>query len=73
MKTHILYCPTCKTYTLQKNCTTCSQPTIHNIPPRFSLEDHYGDYRRTLKKQVRHKEEGQKEKKHNKGEEQNNG
>ena len=46
----ILYCPYCKTYTLNKICRNCQQKTISKKPARFSPQDPYGKYRRKLKK-----------------------
>jgi H/ACA ribonucleoprotein complex subunit 3 len=47
---NLLYCKICKKYTLKKQCSICKENTIYKIPPRFSPEDHYGKYRRKLKK-----------------------
>ena len=49
MKTEILECGECKTYTLNKECTKCKTKTITNKPARFSPEDKYGHYRRLAK------------------------
>ena len=46
----ILYCTKCKTYTLDKLCSKCKTQTIVKKPARFSPQDHYGKYRRDLKK-----------------------
>ena len=51
--TRIYYCPACKTYTVGNTCLKCKQKTIIPDPPRFSPQDHYGSYRRTLKKQLK--------------------
>ena len=48
---NLLYCKKCKTYTLETICNKCKNNTISKKPPRFSPEDHYGKYRRELKKQ----------------------
>jgi len=45
------YCPACQRYTLAEQCPACSAQTIHPKPPKFSLEDKYGAYRREVKKQ----------------------
>ena len=45
------YCTTCKEYTLQVVCPQCNGKTILKHPPRFSPQDHYGKYRRMLKKE----------------------
>lgn len=44
------YCEHCQAYTLDTICGTCKQKTILKYPPRFSPQDHYGAYRRKLKK-----------------------
>lgn len=49
----ILYCPTCHQYTLHPVCPTCKGKTVSNKPARFSPQDHYGKYRRELKKKAR--------------------
>ncbi len=46
----ILYCRKCKSYTLDKICGNCNEKTISKKPARFSPQDHYGKYRRELKK-----------------------
>ncbi len=46
----ILYCKTCEKYTLEETCCICKKKTISNNPPKFSPQDHYGKYRRKLKK-----------------------
>jgi len=46
----ILYCSNCKRYTLEKKCNVCKKKTINNNPSKFSPQDHYGKYRRKLKK-----------------------
>jgi len=48
---NLLYCSKCNTYTLETICINCKKITISKKPPRFSPEDHYGRYRRKLKKQ----------------------
>jgi H/ACA ribonucleoprotein complex subunit 3 len=40
-------------YTMQINCPKCNKKTISKKPPRFSPQDHYGEYRRKLKKSLR--------------------
>lgn len=47
----LLYCNNCKTYTLDEICSKCKANTVSKNPPRYSPEDHYGKYRRELKKQ----------------------
>ncbi|MFO7678027.1 MAG: nucleolar RNA-binding Nop10p family protein [Thermoplasmatota archaeon] len=46
----ILYCKTCKTYTLDYICARCKKPTIIKKPARYSPQDRLGKYRRELKK-----------------------
>ena len=48
--TSIFYCKKCDNYTLNKICRECKEKTISKIPPRFSPQDPYGEYRRKLKK-----------------------
>ena len=47
---NLLYCKNCKVYTLDKICSKCKEKTISKKPPRFSPQNHYGEYRRKLKK-----------------------
>lgn len=47
---NLRYCKKCKEYTLDKICGKCKEKTISKNPPRFSPQDHYGMYRRKLKK-----------------------
>ena len=46
----LLFCEKCKQYSLDENCKKCKGKTISKYPPRFSPQDHYGKYRRKLKK-----------------------
>ncbi|MBW9221991.1 RNA-protein complex protein Nop10 [Methanothermococcus sp. SCGC AD-155-C09] len=46
-------CPKCNRYTLKNFCNLCNEKTITIKPPRFSLEDRYGKYRRMLKKSLK--------------------
>lgn len=48
----ILKCPKCNNYTLNDKCIKCKVKTIDVRPPRFSLEDKYGVYRRRLKREL---------------------
>ncbi len=50
MKTRMLYCKACADYTLQATCHRCGGKAIQNTPAKFSPEDHYGEYRRKLRK-----------------------
>jgi len=47
---NLFYCKNCKVYTLDKTCSKCNKKTVSKNPPRFSPQDHYGRYRRELKK-----------------------
>lgn len=44
------FCRACNDYTLQDVCPRCGGPAKPNRPAKFSPEDHYGEYRRRLKK-----------------------
>jgi H/ACA ribonucleoprotein complex subunit 3 len=46
-------CPGCGGYTLEDKCFHCGGPTERAGPARYSPEDHYGSYRRALKRQGR--------------------
>ncbi len=50
MRTAIRKCKSCEKYTLKESCPDCGHPTMMALPPRYSPEDRYGDYRRRLKK-----------------------
>lgn len=52
MRTQLLKCIKCNRYTLQQTCLDCGVPTITPIPPRYSPQDKYGDYRRRAKKEA---------------------
>ncbi len=45
MKTEILKCLECDTYTLEKKCKKCDSKTYTNKPAKYSPEDKYGHYR----------------------------
>jgi H/ACA ribonucleoprotein complex subunit 3 len=51
--TNLRYCKNCNEYTLNDLCSNCKEKTISAYPPRFSPQDHYGKYRRMLKKQLK--------------------
>lgn len=44
------YCAKCDDYTLQDTCPKCKGAAKPNVPAKYSPEDHYGEYRRKLKK-----------------------
>ncbi len=47
MANHILKCPVCDKYTLREQCHA---KTITPLPPKLSLEDKYGKYRREARR-----------------------
>lgn len=47
---HILKCPNCQKYTLEKICPSCKAETLLPRPPKFSLDDKYAGLRREVKK-----------------------
>ncbi len=51
MKTEILKCKSCDTYTLETTCKTCKNKTLSTKPAKYSPEDKYGHYRRIAKKE----------------------
>ncbi len=42
-------CINCEKYTLKEICPYCKSKTKRPRPPKFSLEDKYGKYRRKIK------------------------
>lgn len=46
----MLYCKKCEEYTLNSICKKCNEKTVSKNPPKYSPQDHYGEYRRKLKK-----------------------
>ncbi|MBC7115364.1 MAG: RNA-protein complex protein Nop10 [Archaeoglobi archaeon] len=50
MKSRIKFCRKCRDYTLKDICPRCGEKTFNTIPPRFSPEDPYGEYRRRFRK-----------------------
>jgi len=48
---HILICKNCGVYTIKDKCPKCSKDTVRLIPPKYSLDDKYGKYRRRVKTQ----------------------
>jgi H/ACA ribonucleoprotein complex subunit 3 len=50
-------CPKDGRYTLQAKCPLCDAETITTQPPKYSVDDKYGSYRRDAKSQAR-KDEG---------------
>ncbi|MEM2870148.1 MAG: RNA-protein complex protein Nop10 [Thermoplasmata archaeon] len=52
MRSHLRKCPACGLYTLKASCGSCGAATRVAAPARFSPEDHYGVYRRRLKREL---------------------
>ena len=50
-------CPECGIYTLEDKCPKFDGDLKVIYPPKFSIEDKYGKYRRILKKELREKNE----------------
>ena len=46
---HILKCKKCSNYTLKEKCLHCGSDAVTIRPPKFSLEDKFGSYRRKAK------------------------
>ena len=46
------YCRGCRLYTLKERCLKCGGETVSPHPAKFSPLDHYGRYRRDLKREV---------------------
>lgn len=53
---HIFKCDKCGIYTMKKACPKCNDETINPKPPRFSIDDRYGNYRRKAKIEFLEKE-----------------
>jgi len=51
MKMKIKRCRSCGEYTLKERCPNCGGEVGVIYPPKYSIEDKYGKYRRMLKKQ----------------------
>lgn len=50
MATLIHHCTTCEAFTMEtKACPHCGGKVEQTKPPKYSPEDHYGEYRRKLK------------------------
>ncbi|MGC9079401.1 MAG: RNA-protein complex protein Nop10 [Nanopusillaceae archaeon] len=45
-------CKNCKTYTFKEICPKCNNKTVRVIPPKFSPDDKWGDYRRKIKRKI---------------------
>jgi H/ACA ribonucleoprotein complex subunit 3 len=51
MKTTLRLCELCHEYTLKDACPRCGSVTSVPIPPRFSPDDRYGEYRRKARQE----------------------
>ena len=51
MKTLLRMCPSCQEYTLAEKCPRDGTPTEVPVPPRYSPDDRYGEYRRKLRQE----------------------
>jgi H/ACA ribonucleoprotein complex subunit 3 len=52
MKMKMHKCPECNIYTIKDKCPNCNGDLKVIYPPKFSIEDKYGKYRRILKKEA---------------------
>ncbi|MBU1158697.1 MAG: RNA-protein complex protein Nop10 [Candidatus Thermoplasmatota archaeon] len=52
MKTLLMKCPSCRSYTLRATCPKCGGTTFMSMPAKYSPEDRYGEYRRRLKNEM---------------------
>lgn len=50
MKMKMHKCSSCDVYTIKKTCPLCNGEVNVIYPPKYSIEDKYGKYRRKLKK-----------------------
>jgi len=53
VKTLLMRCDSCRSYTLRAACPKCGSPTVMAMPAKFSPEDRYGEYRRKLKRELK--------------------
>lgn len=49
MSEEIKKCRECGIYSLGEKCRECGEKLINPEPPKFSIEDNYGKYRREEK------------------------
>ncbi|MDY6864365.1 MAG: RNA-protein complex protein Nop10 [Halobacteriota archaeon] len=56
MRSRLKRCDICNLYTLKDVCPKCCGYLSNPSPPRFSIEDKYGEYRRRMKKELIHYE-----------------
>ena len=52
MVNKIFKCQVCKIYTLKQQCPNCNKNTLTARPPKYSLLDKYGEYRRKYNEMV---------------------
>ncbi len=50
MAKHILFCESCKKFTMNEECD-CGMKTVSHKPLKFSLQEKYADYRRKAKEE----------------------
>ena len=50
MRSFMRRCRECGRYTLGDACPECGVATAIPLPPKYSPEDRFGDYRRRLKR-----------------------
>ena len=55
MKTEVLKCTKCNTYTLKELCPKCKTKTITPKPARFSIKDNFSKYRLKIKNDNKNK------------------
>ncbi len=55
MKMKMKRCNDCMIYTLKDECPNCGASVNVIYPPKFSIDDKYGKYRRILKKEAMNK------------------
>lgn len=53
---HIMKCPNCGRYTMKAVCDNCGEKTVTPVPPKYSPDDKFGEYRRRAKRQMFEKE-----------------
>jgi H/ACA ribonucleoprotein complex subunit 3 len=56
MKFKMKKCKSCGIYTMENKCPKCNGDLNVIYPPKYSIEDKYGKYRRKLKKELLIKE-----------------
>ena len=48
---HIMFCQSCKSYTLKEECSSCHSKTVMPKPAKYGPQDPYGAYRRKAKEE----------------------